>query len=118
MGVFKGDAMDLWFEANVGIETGDASATWFGATVQPVYRASDTLTLGARAEVFVDPDGARTAVTPDGVTLINVSATPALKVHDHVWLRAEGRLDFATEDVLGDAEAIQVIGLTEAIVTF
>jgi hypothetical protein len=119
-GVLKGDAMDIWFQGNFGMETGDASATWFGATVQPVYRMSDTMNIGARAEVFIDSDGVRTGFG-DSLTLINAAVAPALKVHDNVWVRGEARLDFATEDVYAagdEAGAIQVVGLTEAVVTF
>lgn len=119
--VIKGDKMDIWVQGNGGFEQfGEESATWFGAGVQPVVRLSDTMTLGARAEVLLDLDGSRTGFG-DSLTLITAGAAPAFKIHDHVWIRAEGRLDFATEDVLGDDAdpgAIQVVGLGEAIVTF
>ncbi len=124
--VIKLDKVDLWLQGNFGRETfddGDTSATWFGAGVQPVFHLNELLTLGARAEVFVDGDGARTGVPlPDGVTLINVSVAPAYLIADNLTLRAELRVDVATEDVYndrgGDPTGMQLIGLTEVLYTF
>ncbi len=123
--VVKLAKLDLWLQGNVGFEEGVAldgeDAMWMGFGVQPVFKIDDKLSLGARLEAFIDGDGARTTVDQ---TLINVSVAPAYKVHDRVTVRAEGRLDFSTEDVFvsddvtADPGAIQVIALTEASVAF
>lgn len=122
--VIKLDKLDLWIQGNFGRESfGDTDAMWFGAGVQPVFRLNELLSLGARAEVFIDGDGARTGVPlPDGVTLINVSVAPAYLIADNLTLRAELRVDVATEDVYndraGDPTGMQLIGLTEVLYTF
>lgn len=131
-GVLKLSSMDLWMQANFGRETfgdGAASTTWFGLGVQPVYPVDDKLSIGARAELFVDGEGAtRTGLgLPDGVTLITVGGAPAYKLTDNLILRGEARLDFATEDVFpskrfsGDPPApnsMQVVLATEVLYTF
>jgi len=121
--VLKLTKMDLWLQGNVGFEEGVAAmgedGMWMGFGVQPVYHLDDKLSLCGRLEAFLDGDGARTGAEQ---TLINVSVTPSYKVHEHVTVRFEGRLDFSTEDVFvnvdGDAGAIQVIALSEASVAF
>ncbi len=123
--VIKMAKMDLWLQANVGFEEGVAAmgedGMWMGFGVQPVMRIDDKLSLCGRVEAFLDGDGARTGAEQ---TLINVSVAPAYKVHERVTIRAEARLDFSSEDVFqsddatADPGAMQVIGLTEAAVTF
>jgi hypothetical protein len=118
------DKLALWVQANVGTESfGDDSATWWGVGVQPVYAIDDKLSVGGRFEVFGDPDGARTGFVPDGQTLINITAAPAYKLHENFTVRVEARVDIASEDDTfvnsdGDGGTSQILGMTEAIVTF
>lgn len=122
-GVIKAEKMDLWFQGNIGFEEGVAAmgetGMWMGFGVQPVMKMDDKLSLCGRLEAFLDGDGARTGAEQ---TLINVSVAPAYKLHEHVTVRVEGRLDFSTEDVFvnedGDAGAMQVVALSEASVAF
>jgi hypothetical protein len=123
-GVSKMNKLDLWFQGNVGMEqnvAGGDDATWYGAGVQPVFHLNDKMTLGARAEVFADPDGARTGV-PGGVTLVNLSAAPSIAIYKTFALRPEARVDIASEDVYiqddGDAGSLQLIVALEALATF
>jgi len=122
--VIKLNKIDLWLQGNFGTETfGDESASWFGLGVQPVFAVNDELSVGVRAEVFSDPDGARTGVAlPDGVTLINISAAPAYKLTEQLTMRAELRLDLGTEDVYNDRSGgpagRQMILLTEVLYAF
>jgi hypothetical protein len=122
-GMYKLPTVDLWFQANSGMEQGLAaggdSATWFGVGVQPVIHLTDTFALGTRLELFDDLDGARTGAEQ---MLINVSVAPAITLSEHVVMRAEARVDISNEDSYvnsdGDAGSIQLIGLTEAMVIF
>jgi len=115
--------IDLWLQVNGGMEqglgAGGGSATWYGAGVQPVFHVNDKLGVGARAEVFADPDGARSGT---GQTLFNLSLAPSYAVHSHLTLRAEARVDVSSEKPFvsrtGDAGSFQVLGLTEAIASF
>jgi hypothetical protein len=115
------DKLALWVQANVGTESaGDESATWWGVGVQPVYSIDDRFSVGGRLEVFGDPDGARTTVADH--TLVNITAAPAYKLHDHFTIRAELRVDISSEEVFvnedGEGNPSQILGMTEAIVTF
>lgn len=126
-GMVKVGTIDLWFQANFGTEenAGDGppadpgDATWTGIGVQPVFHLSEALTLGARAELFSDNDGARTGLDQ---TLFNVSVTPGYKLTQNLILRAEGRVDISSEDVYvdtdGEASSSQIIALGEALVVF
>jgi hypothetical protein len=121
-GVVKLGMMDIWVQANIGTEENagpDGSATWTGLGVQPLFHINEQLALGARAEVFSDNDGARTGVDQ---TLFNLSVTPAYTVTRNLILRAEGRVDVSSEDVYldtdGDANSVELIALTEALLVF
>ena len=114
--------IDLWFEANIGTEENaapDGDATWTGLGVQPIFHLNEQLSLGARAELFSDNDGARTGLDQ---TLFNVSVTPAYVLTRNLVVRAEGRIDVSSEDVYadtdGEASGSQVIALGEVLVVF
>jgi hypothetical protein len=108
------------------------TATWFGATVQPVFTLSDQFTLGARAELMIDNNGARTgglgamvdpANTEGKLMLINVSATPGYKLSEHFMLRGEARLDLADQKIYinhdgDDATKTQITLLAQAVASF
>lgn len=129
-GMYKLDKVDLWFQANSGVEQnlvppdGD-SAAWFGVGVQPLFHLNDEFALGSRVELFDDLDGARTGLKQ---MLINVSVAPTYTPTDHIILRGEVRADisggresgvdgpYLNSD--GDAKGAQLLALTEAIVTF
>lgn len=97
--------LDLWFQVNYGGEAGAAAdggdASWLGLGVQPVYRVSERLTLGARYERFADRDGARTGVAQ---TLQNLTVTPGYQLTDALLARSEVRADLSSEDVFVDAD--------------
>lgn len=122
-GVAKLAMMDLWFQANYGMEAGLAAggeaASWFGAGVQPIYKVNDDLALGARVEVLADSDGARTGGEQ---TLFNISVAPAYHVYGPITMRAEARVDVSSEEAFIDADGApgttQIVALTEAIVAF
>lgn len=117
--------MDLWIQANSGMEQGAAigggggTATWVGGGVQPVYHANDQLSIGARAEVFADLKGARSGAKQ---TLVDVSVAPGYAITDHLTVRCEARFDMSSEKTFvsdsGTARGFQIIGSTEAFVTF
>ena len=126
-GVIKLGTIDIWVQANIGTEQNagggppadPGDATWTGIGVQPVFRLTEQFSLGARAELFSDNDGARTGFDQ---TLFNVSVAPAFALTSHLTLRAEGRVDMSSEDVYvdtdGEASSSQIIALGEALVSF
>jgi len=121
-GMVKVGPVDLWLQGNVGREEnvpdiGDAS--WYGAGVQPIAHLAERLALGARAEVFVDSDGARSGVAQ---RIVNVSLTPAFTVASGLVVRGEARLDVSDQMVFEDAEEEmskhQAVGLGEVVWSF
>jgi len=121
-GVSRFASFDLWFQLIAGMEqdvVAGEEGRWAGAGVQPVFRLGEKLTLGARAEVFADQDGARTGVDQ---TLIDISIAPAVNVYRTLVVRAEARLDRSTEeaftDVNGETRRTQIITMLEALATF
>ncbi len=131
--VLKMDKIDLWLQGNLGRESfgdGAASGLWFGLGVQPVYKVDDKMSIGARAELFVDtvsdpgvPTRTGIAIAPDGngPTLINLTGAPAYKLTDNLTLRGELRLDIATEDVFPSKrgpESMNAVIATEVLYTF
>jgi hypothetical protein len=128
-GMYKLETVDLWFQANSGVEQGVGpggdSAAWFGVGVQPVFHLNDEFALGSRVELFDDLDGSRSGLKQ---MLINLSVAPTYLPTDHIMLRAELRADisggrdsgvdgpFVNND--GDPKGAQFQALTEAIVTF
>jgi hypothetical protein len=110
-GVKVGDMLTINFQGNYGQEAGAVTtaageaqdASWFGVGLQPVLTV-DAFSLGARFEYFVDNDGARTAFTdangdPAELGLWNFTITPGYTVDEKLQLRAEYRIDGASEDV-------------------
>ena len=122
-GMLKLGVLDLWAQVNAGSEEGAApgssTASWVGAAVEPVWRALDKLTVGARAEIFRDDDGARTGAEQ---TLYNVTVTPSYLLTAGLVLRGELRVDMSSDDVFIDTDGSvygnQVVALTEAIYSF
>ncbi len=135
-GQVKSEKIDFNFQANVGRESkaslSGETATWFGAGVQPLFHLSDELTLGARAELFVDNNGSRTGglgalVDPTNtkgkLMLINVSASPGYMLSKNLMLRGEARIDIADQKIYVDHEGTgatknQIVLLAQAVASF
>jgi len=117
--------LDLNLQANVGREDKASAvdpggdAVWFGAGVQPLFHASDKLTVGGRVELFKDNDGARVG---EKLQLVNVTVTPGYLITPHLLLRADARIDIADQDFFenkdGNGTKTQVVVLGEAIASF
>ncbi|MCB9560292.1 MAG: outer membrane beta-barrel protein [Kofleriaceae bacterium] len=128
-GMYRLGTTDVWFQGHAATEQGAApdgdSATWFGIGLQPVVHVTSEFAVGTRVELFDDHDGARTGIPQ---LLVNLSAAPAYSPSEHLTLRAELRADvsagrdagvdgpYVNHD--GAAKALQVVGLTEAVMTF
>jgi hypothetical protein len=91
-----GDQLAVAANVDFGTEkVGDTSGSWYGVAGYARYAASDEIQLAFRGELFADPDGFRTGVEQN---LISLTATPAYKVGDHVVLRGDLRLDLSTAE--------------------
>jgi hypothetical protein len=105
-GVSKAGAnLDLWFQFNYGQEakaapSGD-DASWIGFGLQPVYRLTETFSVGLRYEYFKDSDGARTATAQ---ALQNITITPTYSLSENLLTRAELRVDISDEEVFLDGD--------------
>lgn len=125
-GISKQGATTLNFQANVGSEqkvTADGkNDSWFGFGVQPVFKLSDTLSIGTRAEMFRNDKGSRCGAACAGAVLVNLAVAPALTLTSNLVLRFEARLDVSDKDAFvqhdGGATNRQVVALTEAIASF
>jgi hypothetical protein len=95
-----GEQLTVTGNVDFGTEAvGDDSVSWYGLAAYARYAVDDQISIAGRAELFMDPDNARTGTAfPDGHQLIGITATPAYKVGDHVVLRADLRLDLSNED--------------------
>jgi hypothetical protein len=115
--------IDLNLQGNFGREDKASptmeDALWFGLGVQPVFHISDKFTVGGRAELFKDNDGARTGTK---VQLVNVSVTPGYLMTPNFLLRGEARVDIADQAVFPDRSGgvtkNQIVALGEAIASF
>jgi hypothetical protein len=128
-GVKAGDMLTINFQANYGQEAGAVTlasgeaddASWFGFGLQPVLTL-DEFSLGARFEYFMDNGGSRTATgiteasgDPADLSVWNLTLTPGYTVDEALQIRAEYRLDSASEDIFAedfstaepDAESMQ-----------
>jgi hypothetical protein len=89
----------------------EGDTSWYGAAGYVAYATTDTTTLGVRAELFADPDGARTGVA-GGQTLSEITGTYTWKFGTHLAARLELRWDHSSEDVFlkndGTATSSQV----------
>jgi len=122
----KFGALDLNLQANFGredkasaVEAG-SDAVWYGAGIQPLFHASDKLTVGGRVELFKDNDGARTGAKRQ---LVNITVTPGYLISPHLLVRADARIDISDDDVLfldsnGEGKKNQIVVLGEAIASF
>ena len=109
--------VDLWLQANYGMEAkaglGGKDASWLGLGVQPLIHFNDWFGLGLRYEYFMDDQLSRTASSlavgqlPAGtkdLTLQNITVAPTIWLTKTAMVRAEFRVDMASEDVYQDAD--------------
>lgn len=75
---------------------GIGDSTWTGLAGYARYAVSEKFAINARAEVFLDDDGARTGTAQD---LWEVTLTPGYTVNDNLLIRAEYRHDDSSKDV-------------------
>jgi hypothetical protein len=91
---------DYGFEQD-GVVDGEtmetSSASWYGVAGYAKYAVSPMFDIAGRAEFFADPDGVRTTFVD--TNFFEATLTPSLKLGDLVVLRADLRLDIASEDV-------------------
>ncbi len=102
--------VDLWFQFNYGQEdavvdkdgdtVNDDLGKWSGAGIQPIVKFGEKFSIGARAEYFADPDGARTGT--DDLTATNFTITPSFAFVPGVIVRAEYRYDRANKKIWVD----------------
>lgn len=88
------DAFELRLQANYGMDgIGTRELVrWYVLGAQSVYE-NQSFKLGARAEFFADPDGARAGL--GSASLLNLTLTPGVVLASRFELRAELRGDFA-----------------------
>jgi opacity protein-like surface antigen len=110
----------LWFQGNVGTEEKAVTdsnsglserANWSGFTIQPVISITDKFSIGARWEIFEDPDGVRTAQTNPAtssnytdVSVRNFTIAPGYKLADNVLVRVEYRYDSSNKKIWTDED--------------
>jgi hypothetical protein len=100
-----GPAM-IGVNADYGVEqeaTADGdSASWYGAALYGKYAIAPSFDLAGRVEYFDDPDGVRGI----GTSVFEGTVTPSLKLGDAVVLRADFRLDVASDDIFVTDEMV------------
>jgi len=109
------ERFELRFQANAGWDgigrTGPV-VRWYVCGLQPLY-TGELFTLGARVEVFADPDGERTRLGRS--TLVNLALTPGVVLARAFRARLEARSDFASHAVFGRSSALRTSMLSLAI---
>lgn len=89
----------LLANADYGTEDlGGHSVTWYGANLVGQWQFSNRFAAAARAEYFVDADGAMSG-TAHNVKLGEGTVTLSFSPMKHALLRLENRADFASESV-------------------
>jgi hypothetical protein len=96
-----GEKTTLNFQYNTG---SDDAGEWNGFALEPVFRLTDTVSLGVRFEQFTDEDDVRTGLaSPAGEgKYTNITVAPAFAISEALTLRAEVRLDSADWDAFED----------------
>lgn len=102
---------DLWLQANYGMEQASVGddASWLGLGVQPLVHFNDWFGLGLRYEFFMDDQLSRVGAagnvgTNTDLTLQDVTVAPTIWLTQSAMVRAEFRMDMASEDVFMDAD--------------
>lgn len=80
----------------------DGDFTWWGVAGVARFVATERLAVAVRGEHFQDPDGFRIGV-PDSA-LSELTATVSSPVGSNAEVRIEGRVDLASEEILGAAD--------------
>ena len=101
----------------------NGQAHWIGGGLQPVYSFTANTTIGFRAEILDDEDGALTGIKQE---LATFSICPATQITPHFLLRGEGRIDITNAssatpyffDHNGNPTKIQAVLAAEAIYNF
>ncbi len=89
----------LLANADYGTEDlGGHSAAWYGASLVGQWQFGNRFAAAARAEYFVDADGAMSG-TSHNVKLGEGTVTLSFSPMKHALLRLENRADFASESV-------------------
>jgi hypothetical protein len=89
---------------------GGGTAVWRGVALYLQHRASDTITLAVRGEVFEDRDGARTGTAQ---TLSEGTSTLEVALDSGVFVRGELRLDRSTARVFSGDRRTQATVLVQ-----
>lgn len=109
--------VDLYLQANYGMEdkagVGGDDATWLGFGVQPLVHVNNWFGLGLRYEFFDDDKlsrtgslvgGAMAAAGKTDLALQDISVAPTVWLTKSAMVRAEYRLDMASEKVFVDSD--------------
>ncbi len=96
-----GEKVSLNFQYNAG---GDNLGTWNGFAIEPVFKLTDTISLGARFEQFTDKNDIRNPLTSPAANGVytNFTVAPSFALSDALTLRAEFRLDSADWNAFTD----------------
>jgi hypothetical protein len=112
--------VDLWLQANYGMEdkagVNNDDATWLGFGVQPLVHVNKWFGLGLRYEFLDDDKLSRVgttspvakAVTAAGkvdLAMQDISVAPTVWLTQNAMVRAEYRLDIASEKVFVDSDS-------------
>lgn len=95
-----GAAANLELGREEGLGAGGSAVSWWGLAGYVTWAASPAVVLALRAELFDDPDGARTGMPQ---RLFGLTLTPALGLAKGLLLRTDLRLDVSDEAVYEDA---------------
>ena len=76
----------------------EGDTSWYGAAGYATIDASPSSLVGVRAEIFADPDGAKTGLAT-GQTLTEITGTYTWKFGPHLVARIELRWDHSSNDV-------------------
>jgi len=97
---------------------GNGSFSWLGLGASAKLQLSDPLKLVGRIEYLDDPDGGRTATGAAGVNLLSFTAGAGYAIGQNAELKAELRIDKASEDIYQSAKDSMVTAHLAAVAWF
>lgn len=107
--VYNGGAFSAYLNGDFGLQTtGGDSAKWFGVAAAARFPFGAKYAAALRAEFFRDDAGFMTG-SMGKLDLISATATGEVKPADGLILRAEGRVDFASEEVFLAADGAKKV---------